>query len=372
MSEAKTKIASLGGGGAPIFFYSAKTQFSNAGDALINRELIGLLRERGRIVAISGGAPSAFIAEVGLRESELVPGKEARLILEAVTAGIRGRRAYLVQTPGDMGSGGGIGPALLRAAVTPMLALFGVRIIHVGASLSETSPFKLSLLAWRSRFMQGFGLRDPRSLKTAKSSGFKNIHYFPDLAFGLEIRPQVSKGTSGARLALSFRGDQLAESDREALLSVLSQSLEKLPAIASVKVVVQVDKDLEFARRIMGALARWKPELEHTLSIEALRSAYAETDIILTNRLHALLLAALSGAAPVAVVDSERNKKVVGLLEGLGLADLVCGLSDSDFLALFASRQEEVRGRFLSIAQAERRQIASTLDRILSSREAAR
>lgn len=370
MSEAETKSASLGGSDAPIFFYSAKTQFSNAGDALINRELVDLLRKRGRVVAISGGAPSAFIAEVGLREQELVPGKEASLILKALAAGVRGRRAYLVQTPGDMGSGGGVGPALLRAAVTPVLALFGVKIIHVGASLSETSPFKLSLLAWRSRFMQGFGLRDPRSLKTATSSNFKNIHYFPDLAFGLEARPQVSKQTPGVRLALSFRGDQLGQGERDALLSVLNQSLEKLPAIASVKVVVQVDRDLEFARRIVETLARWNPELEHTLSIEGLRTAYAETDIILTNRLHALLLAALSGAAPVAVVDPERNKKVVGLLEGLGLADLVCALTDSDFLARFVPRQEEVRSRFLTVARGERQKIAATLDGILSSRRA--
>lgn len=356
----------------PLFFYSAKTQFSNAGDALINRELTRLLRARGKIVAISGAAPSNFIAEIGLNDDELISGKEVKLILEAIRARLMGRIVYLVQTPGDIGAGGSVVPALVRAVLAPVLAILGIRIIHVGASLSETSRFKLTLLAWRSIFLQGLGLRDHRSLETAADSRFRNFCYFPDLAFGAGFSPrslkeEKEKHKNGIRIALSFRGDKFSSRQREDLISVIRKSLAKIPEVSSVKIVVQVDMDLTFSRQILEGLADWEPELVHTLSIEALRVIYSEADVILTNRLHALLLAALSGAAPIAMVDALRNKKVVGLLEGLGLADLVCDVSDSEFLEKFIARIDDVRGRFAEAAREEHRKIVSTFDSIISN-----
>lgn len=362
---------SRNGGDSPLFFYSAKTQFSNAGDALINRELISLLRERGSIVAISGGAPAKFLAEIDLRENEVISGKEVQLILRALLNRLKGNCVYLIQTPGDIGPGGGAGPAIVRAVLVPMLAMFGIRIIHIGASLSETSGIKLALLAWRSSFMQHTGLRDRRSLDTATKWKFRNVNYFPDLAFNVESFPQYQEymedeRPKGLRLALSFRGDKFSLQQQDAILAVLQKSIAKLPLVSSVKVVVQVDMDLSFAHRIKGALARWDPELVHTLSIETLRGLYSMTDVVLTNRLHVLLLAGLSGAAPFAMVDAVRNKKIVGLLEGLGLEDLLCDVADHEFLAQFVPQINNVRRRISAIAVEQKRKIESALGDIFS------
>lgn len=60
-----------------------------------------------------------------------------------------------------------------------------------------------------------------------------------------------------------------------------------------------------------------------TSSIQENREAYGEARMVISNRLHVLLLTMSSGGLPIALLEHEEHSKIAGLYEDIGLKDLV-------------------------------------------------
>lgn len=309
-----------------MFFFSANTQYENAGDALINRELLKVLRRWGSVRVAQSGAPEVFIRQLRLEPQELHYESRPALWLGAFLAGTKARfsrteRPCLVLTPGDPG-GVFDREVMLRGALMVMLNLAGVRIVRLGVSLGRMSRGRLRFEAFMSRFYAHIGIRDSKSLDVATAHGFQNCGYFPDFALALDPTERLSKADDHYNVMVSLRDDNLGRADRATLVTKLDQVIDAMSVNRAVSLhfVAQVGIDGGFARFLKDRYAgRIRSVMSEEQNIDRLANIYSRADLILSNRLHALLLASACGAVPLGLLFPDNNVKIVGLLGDLGL-----------------------------------------------------
>lgn len=357
-------VGATGGIGPCVFVY-LKTQFSNAGDALIIREQVRIFRALGRIRAARSGAPQAFLSELGLAQDEIFEGGWLRLVMRVAWGALRtSERPFLLLPPGDPGGGVSAG-ALARCMVFPLLAMLGVRIVRVGFSLGRLSPARMRLESWISRWCHFQGIRDLLSINDAKHYGFHRVGYFPDLSLNTPHMTAMRGPamTARPRVALSFRGDNIGESERSATIETVFATLAPYRQSATLVGVVQVQRDQAFVEQVMEEARRrgFKTEAAvfTSFNLTELAAQYATCDLVLSNRLHVFLFGALNGATPLAVIDEVRNRKITGILQTIGIAGYSCGIDAQGRSALDPSTlsPDAVAGAF----QRQKAEIAHVL-----------
>jgi len=124
-----------------------------------------------------------------------------------------------------------------------------------------------------------------------------------------------------SRLVLSYRGD------RPMLTPDVLSSVQRFARANSLglTVAVQVARDSERSRALATALnadlVDWPANLSHDAQETRLRALYRESVLVLSDRLHVLIIAAIEGAVPANLVG-EPDIKVARHFDAIGLHDL--------------------------------------------------
>lgn len=332
-------------------FLSVSTQFENVGDALIVRELVRLAAERSHTVVDLSRCPPEFRSTLNLEAirgvSVFNEGGTRRLITELVRKRLTRRPCYWFLVPGGRGGEVSRGRALKMAASTLALAalrLIGTRICHAGVSYDGLGPRHARLVRWRSRLLHSHAVRDARSHDHLRDLGIRVDAVVPDLALNL-FESDTPPHERRSALAISLRLDKYPE-QRAELEWLVGNIVDLATGVRKVKFVAQVRRDAPFMKELAAA-ARDKVEAEYHMchdDIEACLEVYADCERIYSNRLHALLMAMSRGAVPVAVVHGERDVKIRGVLEDLGLdaAILPLGEGEVELAAIDPARVHEV------------------------------
>lgn len=308
----------------PCAFFSFKTQFENAGDALINRELLRLCALHSDVYLDLSRCPGEFAESLGV--SRFASGAKLvgtfRLFLTMVLSRVAGRDAYYFVSPGGyLGEKNGVAAAVavVNSVILGCLGSIGVRVCHVGVSFERIGSLHRRILRWRTSFMFRVLVRDFESFEYAQSIGVRVDGVAPDLAFGAaHYRPWDRAGNA---LAISFRADQLdsQRSDFEALVRRLN---ECLPMTVEFRFIAQVERDVRFLKQVADGLsgsARRVTFRDVHNRVDLALDAYAGCRTVVSNRLHSLLFGFLSGAAPVPIVHPHVNEKVLGLFHSIGV-----------------------------------------------------
>ncbi len=312
-----------------VSFLSIRTQFENLGDALINRELIRLLAARGTLVVDTGIAPDWFVDMLDLPADATRVSGRPRLFLEMVKALLRGDRPYYFFLPGGLfGEFNRLQLAKKALALLPLrvLRLLGVRLCHVGPSFERIGANYITHLRRRRPLLHAFYVRDARSLRLLEHHAVGCDGLLPDLAFNLFDAPSPPLVSTGRRdVCFSFRTDQHAE-QFDACMTMVERVAETLSDGARCHIAVQVERDrpgMEAIRdRLQARLGAPVEIFQETRDIARMQAFYRDMGVVVSNRLHVLLLGASVCGRLVACVD-EKNQKISGLLETLGRADLV-------------------------------------------------
>lgn len=315
-------------------FFSIKTQFDNVGDALINRELIRLVARHAETAVDLSRCPVEFRTTLGLMPSnnvKLVRGT-FRLFLSLLRARLTGGEVYYFLSPGGY-SGEVSLPRLFSAwintAILYGLNAIGVRVCHLGPSYERIGPTFLRILRARSKILHRHVVRDWASFSLLTELGVQVHGRMPDLAFGSvpSIPPATTKRQA---IALSFRTDQYP--DQKAQCEKIALHVDRImPVTIPIKVVSQVGRDTPFAKRIYSRLlesGRPVTLLETSADILGCYNAYRDCRVVISNRLHALLIGSMSGASPIAIVDPDHNAKVIGLFEDCDLSSNIISVRD--------------------------------------------
>lgn len=338
------------------FFYTENKQTRNLGDVLINKALISLMRESGDICILRNPQADEFSKAVGIREEERMEGFSfyRKMVSMAVRARFsRGevrQYVYILGTPGG-GSivmrAGLVGPgAKLLAAF--FFRLLGIRVCGFGFSLHRTSLTRsfFEYVYWNLAFFAC--TRDMYSLTFLRDLGVKRIGKMPDLALYYGDEFLIHSGQydrDSKKIVISLRDCSDPEYP-DYLECVRKQVLGLLDALGDGYHIVfsyQVDEDLETGRQLLGCVGAYDATLiEEKLDLDRAYELYGSAEIVITNRLHVMLLAAMSGATPVGVGVWPLNQKVEAILKEEFFRELYLDATMPETISGFAGTIEAI------------------------------
>lgn len=198
--------------------------------------------------------------------------------------------------------------------------------VQIGISVSPDSRLNgWSHFAW-------IGARDHKSVKALRNAGFTQTGYFPDLSFLLKANP--TNPAIRDRVAFTFRhqipdplgGLDVACSTTTAM-NWAADGLRASPLSSACELCgfFQVDEDAPHTQELSAGLGvAFEPD---RLSLTSYRSFYSRCEVVISNRLHSLLIGARCGAIPIALTASS-HAKLISLFETVGWSDLLINHKD--------------------------------------------
>lgn len=307
-------------------FLSVKTQFENAGDALINRELLRLCSKYSQVTLDIGRCPKEFVESLNLDlyAPDVMRVSTLELFWKMGLSRLNRRETYYFLIPGGyVGEKAGKQALsiLLNTLALILMRAIGVRVCHVGVSYERLGKFHAGVLAYRSKLMHHVLVRDKRSQKYAEELGIRVDGVMTDLAFGAASY-QAHMATTCDSIAISFRADQ-AEQQRSDVVAIVDRLDATLPTGTDFRFIAQVERDLPLMNELAGRQYRngRRAELYDTwMNADAALDAYLGCEFVISNRLHSLLFGLARGCRPIPYVDQQLNQKILGMLEQLGLS----------------------------------------------------
>jgi polysaccharide pyruvyl transferase WcaK-like protein len=315
-------------------FVSGLGQIDNVGDTVLRRGLLNALRGGFVLHVYTGGRPEEYVSGLGLSSADVryeTQGEWRRALTKALA---RGDAAYAFNA-GELEVDKRYAGYYLR--LTPLLALSrlrGGRVYHTGFGIREGNSTWNWALRSTLRLANIVSWRDPRS---ASLIGVGRIA--PDWAFAegasvSELSAQSSPQRDAISVALRYdRPDPTAEwisSVREAAGTVGKRIL----------VVPQIQRDapkaMALARALGGDAIQWEGS-DHASNEQRIRAAYTVSSLVLSDRLHGLVMAATQGAVPLALANSATEKTVRTLI-GAGFEEPGISWREAEDASVLAAR----------------------------------
>lgn len=347
------------------------TQFENAGDALIIRELVKLSAPHAKTIVFLSNAPPEFTSLVAPKDGVTngtisERGGAAALVFFLLKKRLMGARCYYFLIPGGLNgekSLRGFLAGVVSTAILAALSVAGVKVCQVGVSLERIGPRHAKLLRWRSRFMHRFLVRDPISFSYGRRLGVEVQDTIPDLAFNL---PR-SESAGALDIAFSFRTDKDPSSEQPFRDLVELVTTRAGPSV-TFRFIAQVARDAKFMEDLANSTRlRFPGRVYFTdchRSIDDAFFEYRKCRSVVSNRLHALLLGIHAGATPVAVINSELDQKISGLFSEIDLAEQIVHLEDVARVELDALLTNKV-----SMGGDQARDLSAKFSEIFSEKE---
>jgi polysaccharide pyruvyl transferase WcaK-like protein len=154
----------------------------------------------------------------------------------------------------------------------------------------------------------------------------------PDLAFNIfsQKNYNLSKNTS---ICLSFRTDQFPDQLKQ-IKQFLEKLVEILPTNIELKFYAQVGRDVLNMQELTNHISHIKnKKYDLTISTNDLSDSYSffqTCGLIISNRLHVLLMGGSRTGHIIACVSSSYNKKVEGIMSMLELDERVVLLDEKE------------------------------------------
>ncbi len=313
-------------------FCSIAAQRDNLGDIVIRQVFVDWISAPGaRLRVFVGDMPAPYIEAFDLPAGTVLyrssAAFEAALVARALV-----RRAHLAFAPGPLGllPGRRTWPKSLANLLNAALVrLGGGEVVVLGRAVRGEARPARDLERLLARTTTVCALRDHESVAILRGPATMA----PDLAFS-EVPDATSDPSSTRdRLALSFRGDRPPPTDL--VRSLLEQSAE---VGLRPLLVTQVGSDHashdELARELGIEHLGWEGHTPREQLVRV-RSAYRSCSLVVSDRLHGLLMATTAGAVPIGATyrDSDKLQATLGCLIPLPLVDREAGTVPPRLLA---------------------------------------
>lgn len=290
--------------GQRTVFVSAAGQADNIGDTVLRRAQLDALRPSGRLHIFVNDLPPSYLTGLGLRDSDVLhrSGVAWRL---GVVRSLPRRKVDFWLSPGEVPMAG---KALIALAADGLLAIavraFGGTSGMAGVGLREPKTKVPTAARWAISRFQKVSWRD---VESRDAVGIGSVQ--PDWAFaeGSAVTELADSRTDRKVLAVSLRGDQ--PSPTAEWVDAVASAADRLKL--TVVVVAQVERDNALANSLAerfggGSVLFSHPD--HAEHEEAVRHLYRRSALVISDRLHALIIGATEGASPAAVVVGTPSK----------------------------------------------------------------
>jgi hypothetical protein len=211
---------------------------------------------------------------------------------------------------------------------------FRVHFLQIGISSEwPKNLIQLTLFRVHAALAGLVGYRDTRSLSIGIRLCSNNAVFFPDLSFVLPLQGHLSiESTHCASSPISKVGISLSSSCRDKEHSISSYVISNHASrsfIAVAQVLADIDYNCYFSSRLSIEFVNLYVTAP-AISLASIAAFYNSLDLVLSDRLHVLLLAASCGTPVVPLVSPDMNHKIRSLFEDLGFADILCSCSPTD------------------------------------------
>jgi len=307
-------------------FVVATGAYGNIGDAIIRRQVVHWFDDTGDVEwhVYVGNAPEDWITQLRLPSvATIYRASDRWRWLHRLSFG-RGRRA-LVLDPGEV-------PLAIRdlpseialLLVSIILTLRGEVMVRPPRGLGRTSRLGVSIHRASVRLSTLTYWRDPKSREIIGAGDL-----VPDTAFAIPSFPS-NPWEDRDLLVVSYRGARAMPSP------TAIRNLQDLARNLGLKValVSQVEQDISrnaqlishFDDDVRCDMAPWLggngPEQE-----DLLVATYRRAKVVVSDRLHVLIIASLAGAVPIEYVENPRPK-ISTTFSGIGVEGVSLDASD--------------------------------------------
>lgn len=294
-------------------FVSLTGPAGNIGDALIRRETLAWATGTSdELVAYTGESPDVWLTQLGLPEETIVLRTKKSVPRWLWLLATAPRRPVLVFEAGEIPLGRGNGlREIVFLAETLLVRLKGGIVVRPPRGIRGSSWPAIAIHRLAARLSQVTLWRDASTKTTARSGRLA-----PDIGFSAGTRAGLG-WEERTELVVSLRGARpLPDAD---WLRAVRESAER--AGLRIRTVVQVREDEDRARELAHLLgAEFEPwgDTDPLVQEERLRQRYGAAQIVISDRMHVLVLAALSGAVPVELVPRP-TAKIADAFSAIGL-----------------------------------------------------
>ncbi|GAB3067851.1 polysaccharide pyruvyl transferase family protein [Nocardioides zeae] len=291
-------------GNPPELFIVSTGVSGNLGDAVIRRRVLRWFETGSTRHVYVGRTTPGWVEQLELPTTDVVYGAgERRAWLKKLLFG-RGRRV-LVFDPGEVPLGREhLKSELVFLLIGIVLRLRGASVVRPPRAVAHVDRPTAWLHQMGCLLSQTVMWRDADSHRTMRCGDLT-----PDTAFG---EPRRAQADEPHRVAISLRGARPLPPD--AWFDAVAEFARASGLLITLSTQVDEDRDrsAELAARFraLGATVdhvEWTDasDLEHE---RRLRDLYTECKVVISDRLHVLLIAAKCGAIPTEVVPGPKSK----------------------------------------------------------------
>jgi polysaccharide pyruvyl transferase WcaK-like protein len=312
------------------FFVRTNIQFENLGDLLINRELVKIASRHGHVFIHKGNSPEYFIRTIALEAGTVFIKSTWDFFARMVSERLKNRNCIYFLCPGGLCGRVTLYQFFLKISTLPiiyLLRMFGVRVVHLGVSVSAIEPLMAVYLRMRAPGMFAFYVRDIYSAEQLATAGVPTDGVLPDLAFNI-FEAETIKSKRIQNIVISFRTDQ-DTFQAENVMRFVDKLVTWLPETCKITILAQVRFDIDGMRILYERLTARGISVELLVSCEDIDKnvrIMRHCDVVFSNRLHVLLLGGIQGSRMVACVD-DSEQKIRGLFSTIGLDAAVLNLN---------------------------------------------
>lgn len=301
-------------------FYYAYTCKGNVGDLLINKYQIEEYAKYGDVYVDCIGMPDEF-------RRVILDGKNPHVIDFVATYGMsyRGKNMFkvlkLLKQEGFTHFTKSPGPyAVLSLPLKQLMVRllgakgyitakeYGMKVFALGIDI-DYDRVPQWLKRWNIRYFNHYDILGLRSIPNRDKmlSDVSVVQYCPDMAF---LCPDLKSPEAiiRKRIALSFRKVE----EEKLLMTHLHHIAKHFSDLGyAIDIVYQVEEDSDYCHLIAKELAEYKPLLrKEIISFDELKE-YENYDFVFSNRLHVLLMSAMHGAIPFALISHCRKEQKI-------------------------------------------------------------
>lgn len=336
----------------PRTFVSLTGPAGNIGDALIRRAGLDWVKDApGELVVYVGDAPDVWLRQVGVPSGTRVLRSKRSVAKWLWLIATAPARPVLVFESGEIPlDRGNVMRELVFLAETLLVRVKRGTVIRPPRGIRAATQPAARIHALAARCSQFALWRDADS--AALVGGTRVV---PDIGFAAGIRPGHPQHER-RELIISLRGARPFPTDTWIdAVRTLARGED-----LRIRTVVQVREDEERSRELADALGgTFEPwgDVDPVAHEAHLRDRYDAARLVISDRMHVLVLAALSGAIPLELVAAP-TRKITAAFDTIGLHDVTVDTADLDATALRdrlrrqLERTDEVTAR---VADAERR-----------------
>lgn len=337
------------------YFISARTQFDNLGDALINEVLFNTCRSKGILHIDCKGVPNNYKEVTGINNDYHYTSGFA-FFKKLLILRLSGNSVTYLLKPGHIFTLSDSFKQFIQDCITILifgfLKLIGVKIKRFGASLAPFSPVSCFMEKIKTRLSDTITYREEYSGDFIRKNNFKNVSFCPDLLFYPDYQKLKLLDKPVIKIAFSFRSSAIKNGDDREYMAKIKEFIKNLSNDQAYELIAvsQVSRDEEFQKELIALTDKNISHYLYDCSVAGRKNViegYKNADVIVSNRLHGLLNGAIYGCHPIAFV-TEENHKVTGVLKTANLGHLVLSAKDStldDFKKLLSrSYEDEYKG----------------------------